>query len=62
MQVNDKKAAKKADDEAAALAAIAEMPEPDRAIGERLHASSQPARQPFAKTWYGIARVCQQGR
>ena len=55
MQVNDKKAAKKADDEAAVLAAIAAMPEPDRAIGERLHAiitASAPALSP--KTWYGM--------
>jgi uncharacterized protein YdhG (YjbR/CyaY superfamily) len=37
------------------LAKIAEMPEPDRAMGERLHAiikASAPALSP--KTWYGM--------
>jgi uncharacterized protein YdhG (YjbR/CyaY superfamily) len=37
------------------LAAIAEMPEPDRAMAERIHAivkSSAPALSP--KTWYGM--------
>lgn len=51
----DKKAAKKADDEAAVLEAIAAMPEQDRAIGERLHAiikTSAPALLP--RTWYGM--------
>ena len=55
MHVNDKNAAKKAADEANVLAAIAEMPEPDRAIGERLHAiikANAPALSP--KTWYGM--------
>ena len=48
-QVVDKKAKKKADGEAAVLAKIAAMPEPYRAIGERLHAlilRSAPALQP----------------
>ncbi len=55
MQANDKKAMKKADDEAAVLATIAAMPEPYRAMGERLHAiikASAPALSP--KTWYGM--------
>ncbi len=46
---------KKAEDEAAVLAAIAAMPEPYRAMGERLHAiikASAPALSP--KTWYGM--------
>ena len=37
------------------LAKIAEMPEPDRALGERLHAiitASAPALTP--RTWYGM--------
>jgi uncharacterized protein YdhG (YjbR/CyaY superfamily) len=41
--------------ESAVLAKIAEMPEPDRAMGERLHAiikASAPALSP--KTWYGM--------
>ena len=55
MQVNDKNAKKRADDEAAVIAVIAEMPEPDRGIGERLHAlikANAPAL--FPKTWYGM--------
>ena len=55
MQVVDKKAAKKADGEAAVLAKIAEMPEPDRAMAKRLHAiikASAPVLSP--KTWYGM--------
>jgi uncharacterized protein YdhG (YjbR/CyaY superfamily) len=47
--------ARRADGESALLAAIAEMPEPDRAIGKRLHAivkASAPALSP--KTWYGM--------
>jgi len=45
----------KAEGESAALAAIAAMPEPDRAIAKRLHAiikASAPALSP--KTWYGM--------
>jgi uncharacterized protein YdhG (YjbR/CyaY superfamily) len=47
--------ARGANDERAALAAIAEMPEPDRAMAERLHKlikASAPALSP--KTWYGM--------
>ena len=46
---------KQAEDEAAVLAAIAEMPDPDRAIGERLHAiitTNAPDLMP--RTWYGM--------
>lgn len=45
----------KADGERAVLAKIAEMPEPDRVLGERLHAlitASAPALAP--KLWYGM--------
>ena len=45
----------KADGEADVLAAIAKMPEPDRAMATRLHAivkASAPALAP--KTWYGM--------
>jgi uncharacterized protein YdhG (YjbR/CyaY superfamily) len=45
----------KAEGESAALAAIAAMQEPDRSLGERLHAiitASAPALAP--KTWYGM--------
>jgi len=47
--------AEKADGESAALAAIAEMAEPDRTMAKRLHAiikASAPALSP--KTWYGM--------
>jgi uncharacterized protein YdhG (YjbR/CyaY superfamily) len=47
--------ADKADGEGALLAKIAAMPEPDRAMAERLHATikaSAPALSP--KTWYGM--------
>jgi len=45
----------KAEGESAALAAIAAMPEPDRAMARRLHAiikASAPTLSP--KTWYGM--------
>jgi uncharacterized protein YdhG (YjbR/CyaY superfamily) len=45
----------KAEWESAVLAAIAKMPEPDRAMAKRLHAivkASAPAFSP--KTWYGM--------
>jgi len=47
--------ARKEDGERALLAKIAEMPEPDRALAERLHAivkASAPSLSP--KTWYGM--------
>jgi uncharacterized protein YdhG (YjbR/CyaY superfamily) len=47
--------AQKADGERAVLAKIAEMPETDRAMAERLHEivkASAPALSP--KTWYGM--------
>jgi uncharacterized protein YdhG (YjbR/CyaY superfamily) len=55
--------ARKADGENAALAAIAEMPEPDRALGERLHAiikASAPGLSP--KTWYGMPAYAKDGK
>jgi uncharacterized protein YdhG (YjbR/CyaY superfamily) len=47
--------ARKADGEKTVLAKIAEMPEPDQAMGKRLHEvikASAPALAP--KTWYGM--------
>ena len=47
--------ARRADGEKALLAKIAEMPKPDRAMAERLHAiitASAPDLSP--KTWYGM--------
>jgi uncharacterized protein YdhG (YjbR/CyaY superfamily) len=55
--------ADKADGERAVLAKIAEMPEPDRAMGERLHAvikASAPALSP--KTWYGMPAYAKDGK
>ena len=55
--------ANKADAEAAVLAAIAEMPEPDRSLAERIHAlvkASAPALSP--KTWYGMPAYAIDGK
>ncbi|MDF2742818.1 MAG: hypothetical protein K0S88_4194 [Actinomycetia bacterium] len=55
--------ADKADGESTVLAKIAEMPELDRALGERLHAiikASAPALSP--KTWYGMPAYAKDGK
>ena len=55
--------ADKADGESAVLAKIAEMPEADRAMGERLHAiikASAPALSP--KLWYGMPAYAKDGK
>jgi uncharacterized protein YdhG (YjbR/CyaY superfamily) len=52
----------KAEGESAALAAIAAMQEPDRAMAKRLHAiikDSAPALSP--KTWYGMPAYARDG-
>ncbi|MHB0876638.1 MAG: DUF1801 domain-containing protein [Anaerolineae bacterium] len=62
MLVVNKQATKRADNEAAVLAKIAAMPEPYRAMGERLHAlilRSAPALQP--KVWYGMPGYTKDG-
>ena len=49
--------------ESAVLAKIAEMPEPDRAMAERLHAiikASAPDLSP--KTWYGMPAYAKDGK
>ena len=54
--------AKKADGESDLLAKIAEMPKPDRALAERLHAvikASAPALSP--RTWYGMPAYAKDG-
>src|SRR5437660_3358442 len=54
--------ADKADGESAVLATIAAMPEPDRAMAERLHAiikASAPALSP--RTWYGMPAYAKDG-
>ena len=55
--------ADKADGESAVLATIAAMPEPDRALGERLHAiikASAPALSP--RLWYGMPAYARDGK
>jgi hypothetical protein len=55
--------AAKADGESDVLAKIAEMPEPDRAMAERLHAvikASAPALSP--RTWYGMPAYAKDGK
>ena len=53
----------KADGESAVLAKIAEMPQPDRAMGERLHAiikASAPALS--SRLWYGMPAYAKDGK
>jgi hypothetical protein len=53
----------KADEENAVLAKIAAMPEPDRALGERLHAiikANAPALSP--RLWYGMPAYARDGK
>jgi uncharacterized protein YdhG (YjbR/CyaY superfamily) len=53
----------KADGEGDLLAKIAEMPEPDRVMAERLHAivtASAPALSP--RTWYGMPAYAKDGK
>jgi uncharacterized protein YdhG (YjbR/CyaY superfamily) len=53
----------KADGESAVLAKIAEMPEPDRTMAERVHAiikASAPALSP--RTWYGMPAYAKDGK
>jgi hypothetical protein len=55
--------ADKADGESAVLAKIAEMPGPDRALGERLHAiikASAPALSP--RLWFGMPAYAKDGK
>jgi uncharacterized protein YdhG (YjbR/CyaY superfamily) len=55
--------ADKADEESAVLAKIAEMPETDRAMSERLHAvikASAPALSP--RLWYGMPAYAKDGK
>lgn len=55
--------ADKADEETAVLAKIAEMPEPDRAMAERLHAvikASAPALS--SRLWYGMPAYAKDGK
>ena len=56
-------AARGEDGESAVLAKIAEMPEPDRVMAERLHAivkASAPSLSP--RTWYGMPAYAKDGK
>jgi uncharacterized protein YdhG (YjbR/CyaY superfamily) len=58
-----KAATGRADEESDVLAKIAEMPKPDRAMAERLHAvikASVPALSP--KLWYGMPAYARDGK
>ena len=58
----DARRADKADGESAVLAKIAALPQPDRTMGERLHAiikANAPALSP--KTWYGMPAYATDG-
>jgi uncharacterized protein YdhG (YjbR/CyaY superfamily) len=55
--------ARKADGEKALLAKVAEMPEPDRTMAERVHAivkANAPDLSP--KTWYGMPAYAKDGK
>jgi uncharacterized protein YdhG (YjbR/CyaY superfamily) len=57
------RADKAAEEEREVLAKIAEMPEPDRVMAERIHAiikASAPALSP--KTWYGMPAYAKDGK
>lgn len=62
--VQERKAAARGEDgESAVLAKIAEMPEADRAMAERLHAivkASAPSLSP--RTWYGMPAYAKDGK
>jgi len=63
VQVVDNKATKEADGETVVLAAIAAMPGPYRAMGERLHTiikASAPVLSP--RLWYGMPAYAKEGK
>jgi uncharacterized protein YdhG (YjbR/CyaY superfamily) len=58
-----KMAAGEADGEAAVLATLAAMPEPDRALGERLHAIVRAGAPDLApRLWYGMPAYARGGK
>src|SRR2546423_15260816 len=62
LKAEARRGAQKADGESDVLAKIAEMPKPDRAMAERLHAmikASAPALSP--RTWYGMPAYAKDG-
>jgi uncharacterized protein YdhG (YjbR/CyaY superfamily) len=62
--IQERKAQDRGEDgESAVLAKIAEMPQPDRAMAERLHAivkAAAPSLEP--KTWYGMPAYAKDGK
>src|SRR5881396_4179404 len=53
----------KADGESDVLAKIAEMPKPDRAMAERLHAIIKASAQDLSpRTWYGMPAYAKDGK
>ncbi len=63
--VQEKKGRRKGivDEEPAVLAKFAEMPEPDRAIGERIHAIVKAARPELKpRLWYGMPAYTKDGK
>jgi uncharacterized protein YdhG (YjbR/CyaY superfamily) len=63
LKAEARRSAGKADGESDVLAKIAEMPKPDRAMAERLHAivkASAPALSP--RTWYGMPAYAKDGK
>src|SRR5262245_620104 len=62
-RAKERKSAGKGDGESEVLAKIAEMPEPDRALAERIHAlvkTTAPALAP--RTWYGMPAYAKDGK
>lgn len=58
-----RKKASKADGEADVMAKIAEMPEPDKLMAERLHAIvKEHAPELTPKTWYGMPAYAREGK
>jgi uncharacterized protein YdhG (YjbR/CyaY superfamily) len=63
LKAEARRGSRKADGESDVLAKIAEMPEPDRAMAERLHAiikASAPTLTP--RTWYGMPAYAKDGK
>ena len=63
LRAEARRGANKADGEKAVLAKIAEMPAPDRALAERIHAivsAAAPILVP--KTWYGMPAYAKDGK
>ena len=55
--------AAKPDEESAVLAKLAEMPKPDRVLGERLHALIKAAAPDLApRLWYGMPAYARDGK